>query len=152
MDYNYIESAENKIDSNDCSSINNSPGVNDAITIIINVQKIQEIVYDLSRQSKTDEDWIWLLAEYELRLVLAYVGSNPSLSDTLSEKIISDPNKIVDYPLTEQTKQLAKSYKSQIFSQKTLCWELATRIYIYRGKIPHESHQAIISMSLTNWI
>ena len=76
-------------------------------------EKIRSLAFDFSQEPKSYDDWIWLLAENELRLNKAYTtGSNP-LMGTFPESVSIDPKKIIDDPDVEDIKPLAEMFASQ---------------------------------------
>jgi hypothetical protein len=103
------------------------------VSINLDEKKIQEIAYDFAQQPKNYDDYIWLLAENELRLLGAYPDSINPLSGSFPEKVVLYPNKIVDFPPTEQVKQLAELYAAQAPSLQDLHWFIAERVYIYNN-------------------
>jgi hypothetical protein len=101
------------------------------VMIEINKEKIQKLAYQLSQEQKSYDDWIWLLAEAELRLRPAYVGSllYQEKDGVLFTEI--DATLMLDEPSEEVIHQLAEEIAKSSPSVQELHWFIAERRYIY---------------------
>jgi hypothetical protein len=108
----------------------NSFSTKNSILIKMDENKVREMAYDLSQQPKSYDDFVWLLAEQELKLKNAFNSPINPLTDNFPEMISIDPKKIIDIPNADETKALAELIAKQGPSVEKLHWFLAERVYI----------------------
>jgi hypothetical protein len=113
--------------------IKKGPDSENIVSIPMYIIKIQDIAYDLSQQPKTYDDYIWLLAENELRLNKAYLTHANPLMGVVPESVSIYPSKLIDFPETENIKRLAEIFAAQGPNLQDLHWFLAERVYIYNS-------------------
>ena len=108
----------------------NASSAKNPILIKMDENKVREMAYDLSQQPKSYDDFVWLLAEQELKLKNAFDSSTNPLMGNFPEMISIDPNKIIDTPNADETKTLAELIAKQCPSLENFHWFLAERVYI----------------------
>ncbi len=106
------------------------------LVIKMDENAIREMAYDFSQQPKSYDDFVWLLAENELRLIKSYTTPSNPLMGNFPETVSIFPNKIIDFPPTDEIKRLAEIIAAQGISLQDLHWFLAERFYIYQSAKP----------------
>ncbi|HMF31517.1 MAG TPA: hypothetical protein VKK79_08890 [Candidatus Lokiarchaeia archaeon] len=101
------------------------------ITVFIDEEKVREIASQLSQEPKSWDDFVWLFAEAELRLLPAYAGGARYQQGADSRAIDLDPDLLVDQPAEDDIRKLAEEIARSHPSLQDLHWYLAERRYIF---------------------
>jgi hypothetical protein len=106
------------------------------VTIKMDEEKIRVMAYEFSTQPKTYDDFVWLLAENELKLKPAYQNeTNPFISG-LPSSVTLFPSKINEYPKQAETKNLAELIAASATPIQDVHWFLAERVFVYQSAKP----------------
>ena len=101
------------------------------ITIFIDEEKVREMASQLSQESKSWDDFVWLFAEAELRLLAAYAGGARFQQGADTRAVDVDPVLLVDKPAEDDIRKLAEEIARSHPSLQDLHWYLAERRYIF---------------------
>nr|MDO8112884.1 hypothetical protein [Candidatus Sigynarchaeota archaeon] len=100
------------------------------IEVDIDEGKIRTGAYLLSQLKKTYNDYVWMLAEADLKLSKVFPeGTNP-LKGPTPKSIRLNPSKIIAEPLQGDIKKLAESIAKQGIKIQDLHWFIAIRNYL----------------------
>jgi hypothetical protein len=113
------------------------------VSVKLDEDAIRNIAYDLSQKNLSWDDYVWLLAESELRLVPAY--DNPRLTPSsladLGNVIQIDPASIVRQPGEDEIRDLAGKIAQASPRMDELHWFIAERNFVFEqacGVNPYE--------------
>ncbi|HMF32121.1 MAG TPA: hypothetical protein VKK79_11935 [Candidatus Lokiarchaeia archaeon] len=101
------------------------------VSVQVDEEKIREMAYELSQESKSYDDFVWLFAEAELRLRPAYVLGKLYKEGDETHTVEIDPDAIVDQPAEDDIRTLAEEIAKQAASIQDLHWYIAERRYVY---------------------
>ncbi len=99
------------------------------IEVTIDEGKIREGAYLLSQQKKSYNDYVWMLAEADLKLAKAFPGANP-ITGVLPKTLKVIPSKIVDAPDQSEIKKAAEIQSKKGAKLQDLHWFIAARNFI----------------------
>jgi hypothetical protein len=97
-----------------------------AVAIELDEARIRTIAYLLFEQKKSYSDYIWLLAEAELKLIKALV--EPLKAGQAIVRII--PSKIIDAPAQADIKKRAESLAKEGIKIQDIHWFIAIRYFV----------------------
>lgn len=100
--------------------------ISGTITLEIDDARIRTIAYLLFEQKKNYNDYIWLLAEAELKLSKALV--EPLKAGQVIVRVI--PSKIIDSPAQADIKKRAESLAKEGIKVQDIHWFIAVRNFI----------------------
>ncbi len=100
------------------------------IVVTIDEGKIKEGAFLLSQQKKNYNDYIWMLAEADLKLAKAFPDGKSPLTGTLPKTVRVIPSKIVDAPPQPEIKKSAEILAKSGTKVQDLHWFIATRNFI----------------------
>ena len=97
------------------------------ITVPLNFEEIRKMAFEISASKRTYDEYIWLWAAADLRLASAYRsklgGGSPSVE--------IDATKVIEHPLEEETRALAKEFAAWRPKMQEVHWFIAERQYIF---------------------
>jgi hypothetical protein len=96
------------------------------VTIDLVADEIKKKAHDLSQMKKSYDDWVWLWAEADLKLKNALI--TPLGAGVTSVKV--DIKKIVEKPVEEEIRKLAKEYHAKRMKVQDIHWFIAERNFI----------------------
>lgn len=100
------------------------------VEIPIDEGKIREAAYFLSQEKRSYLDFIWMLAEADLKIARAFAdGSNP-LAGALPKVVTILPSRIIEAPFQSEIKQVAEKLSMMGTKVQDLHWFIAIRNYI----------------------
>jgi hypothetical protein len=101
------------------------------ISIRVDEEEVRVMADTFSREPKTWDELVWLLAEAELRLRPALDGGILYQRGLESREVDLDPDRIVDQPDEAAIRQLAGEIASLGPPLQDLHWLIAERRYIF---------------------
>jgi hypothetical protein len=102
------------------------------VEVSIDEGKVREGAYLLSQQKKSYNDYIWLLAEADLKLVKAFPDGPSPLAGPTPRTVKVSLSKIIDAPLQSEIKQAAEALAKKAPKIQDLHWFIAIRNFIYQ--------------------
>jgi hypothetical protein len=100
------------------------------VFVPINIEKIQEIAYDISQRSMTLDEINWLISENELRIAGAIVSDENPLKGAPTNSVKIDLTRIIEKPLDKRISALAENVANRQESIQQRHWDLAFRQYL----------------------
>jgi hypothetical protein len=114
-----------------------------AVSVKLDDDTIRNIAYDLSQKGLSWDDYVWLLAESELRLAPAYDSPRltPSSLAELGNVIQINPSNIMRQPSEDDIRDLAGKIAQASPRMDELHWFIAERNFIFEqacGENPYQ--------------
>lgn len=103
-----------------------------SVSIKLDEETIRTMAYELSQQNLSWDDYVWLLAESELRLLPAFENarSTPSSLVELGGMVQIFPSRVVSQPSEDDIRDLAGKIASFSPRMDELHWFIAERNFI----------------------
>jgi hypothetical protein len=101
------------------------------ISVQIDEEKIREMAYEISQEQKSNDDYVWLLAEAELRIRPALAFGKLYKDGEESQVVRIDPDMMIDQPTEEDIRATAEDISKQGPSVQDIHWFTAERRFIY---------------------
>jgi hypothetical protein len=102
------------------------------IVVTLDDGKIREAAFLLSQQKRSYNDYIWMLAEADLKLAKAFPEGASPLAGALPKTARVLPAKIIDSPLQSEIKAAAEILVKKGTKVQDLHWFIAIRNFIYQ--------------------
>jgi hypothetical protein len=102
------------------------------IEITIDEGKVREGAYLLSQQKKSYNDYVWLLAEADLKIAKAFPEGTSPLAGPTPRTVKISLSKIIDAPPQPDIKQAAEALAKKGPKIQDLHWFIAIRNFIYQ--------------------